>query len=327
MSILKTHDSLLLDLDGTVWEGGQALQCVVDVINSCGIPAVYVTNNASRSPQTVADMLGAIGLDADANHVVTSAQAVIKIAREDLPAGAKVLVIGADSFRALARDAGFIVVDSADDQPAAVLQGMDKSVGWEQLSEGALAINQGAKYYASNLDTSLPTERGMAVGNGSLVAAVVSTTGVEPISAGKPEPAMFTQAAKLVNSSKPLAVGDRLDTDIVGGNNAAMDTFHVLTGVSRELALIEATPEERPNFIGAGFHELSLSEAQARPGAQGGFRARFDGYDIVLQGGNEKSTSVEALRTVLEVAWAGSEPPRYIQPRSEAAERVVSTWR
>ena len=327
MSILKTHDSLLLDLDGTVWEGGQALQCVVDVINSCGVPAVYVTNNASRSPQTVADMLEEIGLETDANRVVTSAQAVVKIAREDLPAGAKVLVIGADSFRSLARDAGFVVVDSADDKPAAVLQGMHKSVGWEQLSEGALAINQGAKYYASNLDTSLPTERGMAVGNGALVAAVVSTTGVEPISAGKPEPAMFTQAAKLVNSSKPLAVGDRLDTDIVGGNNAAMDTFHVLTGVSRELALIEAKPEERPNFIGAGFHELSLSEAQARPGAQGGFKARFDGYDIVLQGGTEKSTSVEALRTVLEVAWAGSEPPRYIQPRSEAAERVVSTWR
>ncbi|OFP64648.1 HAD family hydrolase [Corynebacterium sp. HMSC074C01] len=327
MSILKTHDSLLLDLDGTVWEGGQALQCVVDVVNSCGIPAVYVTNNASRSPQTVAGMLGEIGLETDAQHVVTSAQAVVKIAREELPAGAKVLVIGADSFRSLAREAGFDVVHSADDKPAAVLQGMDKSVGWEQLSEGALAISHGAKFFASNLDTSLPTERGMAVGNGSLVAAIVSTTGVEPISAGKPEPAMFTQAAKLVGSTKPLAVGDRLDTDIVGGNNAAMDTFHVLTGVSRELALIEATAEERPDFIGAGFHELSLSAAQARPGSQGGFRARFDGYDIVLQGGNEKSTSIEALRTVLEVAWAGNEPPRYIQPRSEAAERVVSTWR
>lgn len=326
MSILTTHDSLLLDLDGTVWEGGQVLQCVVDVINSCGIPAVYVTNNASRSPHTVADMLGQIGLDTDAKHVVTSAQAAVRMAREDLPAGSKVLIIGADSFRTLARDAGFEVVSSADEKPAAVLQGMDKSVGWEQLSEGAIAINQGAKFYASNLDTQLPTERGLAVGNGSLVAAITSTTGVEPKSAGKPEPAMFTQAAKLVGSTKPLAVGDRLDTDIAGGNTAAMDTFHVLTGVSRELELIEAPAELRPNFVGAGFHELSLSEAQARPGAQGGFMARYDGYDIVLQGGNEKSTSIEALRTVLEVAWAGSQAPRYIQPRSEFAEKAVSTW-
>ena len=144
MSILKTHDSLLLDLDGTVWEGGQALQCVVDVVNSCGIPTVYVTNNASRSPQTVAEMLGEIGVKTDAGHVVTSAQAAIRMAREDLSAGAKVLIIGADSFRALAREAGFEVVDSADDKPAAVLQGMDKSVGWTQLSEGAIAINNGA---------------------------------------------------------------------------------------------------------------------------------------------------------------------------------------
>ena len=179
------------------------------------------------------------------------------MAREDLSAGAKVLIIGADSFRALAREAGFEVVDSADDKPAAVLQGMDKSVGWTQLSEGAIAINNGAKYYASNLDTQLPTERGLAVGNGSLVAAITSTTGVEPKSAGKPEPAMFTQAAKLVGATKPLAVGDRLDTDIAGGNTAAMDTFHVLTGVSRELELIEAPVDLRPNFIGAGFH-LSL---------------------------------------------------------------------
>ncbi|MDO5031647.1 HAD-IIA family hydrolase [Corynebacterium sp.] len=327
MNILKSHDSLLLDLDGTVWEGGQALQCVVDVINSCGIPAVYVTNNASRSPQTVARMLTEIGLETDTDRVLTSAQAILRLAARDFPAGTKALVVGADSFRTLAREAGFDVVGSADDEPALVFQGMHKSVGWVELSEAALAINRGAKYYASNLDTSLPTERGFAVGNGSLVAAVVSATGVEPISAGKPEPAMFAYAAKRVNSKRPLAVGDRLDTDIAGGNNAAMDTFHVLTGVSGELELIEAPMENRPNFIGAGFHELSLSEAEARPGPQGDFTARFDGYDIILQGGHAKSTSIQALRTVLEVAWAAPEPPRYIQPRSEAAERAVSTWR
>ncbi|HCG2963375.1 TPA: HAD-IIA family hydrolase [Corynebacterium striatum] len=327
MNILKAHDSLLLDLDGTVWEGGQPLQCVVDVINSCGVPAVYVTNNASRSPQAVSEMLREIGLHADAEHVVTSAQAALVLMGAEIPAGSKVLIIGADSFRALARDAGYEVVNSADDKPAAVLQGMDKSVGWEQLSEAAYAINNGAKFYASNLDTSLPTERGFAVGNGALVGAVAAATGVEPISAGKPEPAMFTYAAKKIGSKKPLAVGDRLNTDIAGGNTAAMDTFHVLTGVSGELELIEAPVEHRPTFVGAGFHELSLPTAVAKPSAQGDFRARVDGYDIVLQGGNPKSTSIQALRTVLEVAWAMPEPPRYIQPRSEFAEKAVAAWR
>ncbi|MDK4233611.1 HAD-IIA family hydrolase [Corynebacterium accolens] len=327
MSVLSKHDALLLDLDGTVWEGGRPLSNVVDVINTCGVPAVYVTNNASRSPEAVATMLTDIGLTADSGDIVTSAQAVLQLAAEEIPSGAKVLIIGADSFRNLAKDMGFSVVSSADDKPAAVLQGFDKSVGWEQLTEGALAIRAGAKYFASNLDTSLPIERGLGVGNGSLVAAVQKATGVEPVSAGKPEPAMFFLAAKKVGSKKPLAVGDRLDTDIVGGNTAAMNTFHVLTGVSGELELIEAPVEARPNFIGAGMHELSLPISQVRPGPQGDFTARCDGYDVLLQGGNESSTSVQALRTVLEVAWSMPAPPRYIQPRSEFAEKVVSKWR
>lgn len=327
MSVLSQHDALLLDLDGTVWEGGRPLQRVVDVINSCGVPAVYVTNNASRSPGGVVEMLGKIGLETDVEHVVTSAQAVLTLAAQELPAGSRVLVVGADSFRALAREAGFSVVSSAEDKPAAVFQGMSREVGWNQLSEAAYALHAGARFYASNMDTSLPTERGLAVGNGSMVAAVVSATGVEPTSAGKPEPAMFKLAANKVASKKPLAVGDRLNTDIAGGNAAAMNTFHVLTGVSGELELIEAPAPLRPNFIGAGFHELSLPCSAAKPGPQGGFKARFDGFDIVLEGGEEKSTSIQALRTVLEVAWAMPEPPRYVQPRSEIAEKALSQWR
>ncbi|WP_312714509.1 HAD-IIA family hydrolase [Corynebacterium flavescens] len=327
MSILSQHDSLLLDLDGTVWEGGRPLQRVVDVINSCGVPAIYVTNNASRSPAAVADMLEKIGIGTDVEHIVTSAQSVLTLAAQQLPAGAKVLVVGAESFRALARDAGFNVVASADDKPVAVFQGMSPEIGWKQLSEAALAINAGARYFASNMDTSLPTKRGLAVGNGSMVAAVVSATGVDPVSAGKPEPAMFKLAAAKVGSKKPLAVGDRLDTDIAGGNAAAMNTFHVLTGVSGELDLIEAPAPLRPNFIGAGFHELSLPCSVAKPGAQGGFTARFDGLDILLQGGEDNSTSIQALRTVLEVAWAMPKPPRYVQPRSEFAEKAVTQWR
>lgn len=134
MNILKAHDSLLLDLDGTVWEGGQPLRCVVDVINSCGVPAVYVTNNASRSPEAVASMLSEIGLLADPEHIVTSAQASLVLMASEIPAGSKVLVIGAESFRTLTREAGYQVVDSAEDKPAAVVQGMDKAIGWKELS-------------------------------------------------------------------------------------------------------------------------------------------------------------------------------------------------
>ena len=326
MSLLTTHDALLLDLDGTVWAGGAPIDGAVDTINTCGLPSVYVTNNASRSPEKVASMLREIGLNAQSNDVLTSAQAAITLAKQEIPAGAKVLIVGAETFRDLARAAGFQVVASADDEPAAVLQGFDPSVGWADLTEAALSLRKGARYFASNLDTSLPIERGLAVGNGSLVAAVTSATGVKPESTGKPGPEMFLQAARQLGSTTPLVAGDRLNTDILGGNNADMDTFHVLTGVSGHMALIEAPAEQRPNFLGRDLRDLSLSEEEARPGAQGGFTARFDGQDIRLENGDPGATSMNALRTVLEVAWALPTPPRYVRPCSDAAEAAVESW-
>lgn len=327
MSLIEQHDALLLDLDGTVWEGGRAIDGAVDFINSCGLPSVYVTNNASRAPEAVAEKLRGIGLKVETADVLTSAQAAVTLAGAHVPQGAKILVIGADSFRDLVRAAGYTVVASADDKPDAVLQGFDPSVDWAQLTEGALAIRQGAKYVASNLDSSLPTERGLAVGNGSLVAAIESATGVSPVSAGKPEPEMFVQAAKLVGAKRPLAVGDRLNTDIAGGNAAAMNTFHVLTGVSHEMELIEASKEYRPNFIGDSLSDMTRSAYELAPGAQGGFTARVDGLDVLVDNGDSNATSVQALRTVLEVVWSMGKAPRYIQPVSEKAESVIRGWR
>ena len=103
MSLIEQHDALLLDLDGTVWEGGRAIEGAVDFINSCGLPSIYVTNNASRAPENVAEKLAAIGLKANASDVLTSAQAAVTLAGEHIEPGAKVLVIGADSFRYLDR--------------------------------------------------------------------------------------------------------------------------------------------------------------------------------------------------------------------------------
>ncbi|HHU67532.1 HAD-IIA family hydrolase [Corynebacterium sp.] len=326
MSLLRTHDALLLDLDGTVWEGGRAVAGAVEAINAAGVPGVYITNNAMRSPESVAEKLQAIGLDAGAADVVTAAQAAIDLAAEHLQAGDAVYVIGTESFRDLVRAAGYRVVDSAAEQPKAVLQGLDPEAGWAELSEAALAIRNGATYFASNLDTTLPSERGLLVGNGSMVAAVVSATEVTPTSAGKPEPAMFHTAARRLNAQRPLVVGDRLDTDIEGGNAAGMPTFHVLTGVSGHIALLEAPKELRPTYVAENLSALTEDAAVLRPGAQGGFTARVDGNDILLDRGRPESTSIQALRTVLEVAWAMKKPADLIRPISEHAARAVSDW-
>lgn len=326
MSLLSAYDALLLDLDGTVWEGGRAVAGAVEAVNAAGVPALYITNNAMRSPESVAEKLQGIGLQAEAADVVTAAQAAIDLAAEHLQPGDAVYVIGTASFRELVRAAGYRVVDSAAEQPRAVLQGLDPEAGWAELSEAALAIRGGATYFASNLDTTLPSERGLLVGNGSMVAAVVSATEVTPTSAGKPEPAMFLTAARRLNAQRPLVVGDRLDTDIEGGNAAGMPTLHVLTGVSGHIALLEAPKELRPTYVAEDLGALTADPAILRPGAQGGFTARVDGNDILLDRGRPESTSIEALRTVLEVAWAMKRPADLIRPISEHAARAVSDW-
>lgn len=326
MALSTTYDALLLDLDGTVWEGGEAIPHAVEAIAESGLESVYITNNASRSPAAVAEMLRAIGLRVDESAVLTSAQAAARLAKQHLADGDAVYVLGTEAFRDIARAEGLRVVDSADEDPKAVLHGHSTSTGWAELSEAALAINRGAAYFASNLDTTLPMQRGLMVGNGSMVAAVMSATGVSPESAGKPEPEMFLQAASMVGASRPLSVGDRLDTDIEGAVAAGIPALHVLTGVSGPLALIEAPKDRRPTFIGEDMRALGRDAAELRPGQQGGFSARVDGRDIILSRGNEGATSIEALRTVLEVAWLMETPPELVRPNSDAAEAATSEW-
>ncbi|AKV58444.1 HAD-IIA family hydrolase [Corynebacterium riegelii] len=326
MALQDTYDALLLDLDGTVWEGGDAIEHAVEAINAAGVPAVYITNNASRSAAEVAQMLRAIGLQAQDNDVLTSAQAALGLAEEHLSPGDPVLVLGAPSFRDLVANAGYRVVDSADENPKVVLHGHNPETGWHQLSEAALSIARGAVYLASNLDTTLPMQRGLMVGNGSMVAAVTSATGVTPRAAGKPEPAMFLQAAGALGAKRPLAVGDRMDTDIAGAVAAGIPALHVLTGVSGPLALIEAPKELRPTFIAEDMRALAQDAEQLKPSAQGGFGARVDGRDIILSHGNEGATSIQALRTVLEVAWMMDTPPELVRPNSDAAEAATANW-
>ncbi|QPK84144.1 HAD-IIA family hydrolase [Corynebacterium qintianiae] len=326
MTLSSLFDALLLDLDGTVWAGDAALPGAVEAIISSGLRALYITNNASRGPAEVADKLRVMGLNAGPDDVVTSAQAAGVLAGRHLSPGDPVLVVGAPSFRMLVDEAGYRVVDTAADAPKVVLHGHSPETGWAQLSEAALAIAGGAIYVASNLDTTLPTERGLLVGNGSMVAAVTSATGVVPESAGKPEPAMFLQAAQLAGAKRPLAVGDRLNTDIAGAVAAGMPSLHVLTGVSGPIELLEAPPAHRPTYIGESMSALAQDPETLKPSAQGGFSARIDGDDIILSRGNEGATSIQALRTVLEVAWHMDKPPALVRPNSEVAEAATLQW-
>ncbi|GAA1135307.1 HAD-IIA family hydrolase [Nesterenkonia lutea] len=250
--LIHSYDGVLFDLDGVLYAGPSAIDGAAEAVEELvrlEVPRAYVTNNASRSAQQVAEHLQSLGIPALTEEVFGSAPAGIILLTESVAPGASVLVTGSDYLRELVEQAGFVVVRSSVQTPDAVIQGFDPSLSWADLAEASYAINAGAQWFATNLDLSIPRERGIAPGNGALIEAVGRATGQRPRAAGKPEPVMFTQAAQYLQLTNPLVVGDRLDTDVLGGNRAGFDTTLVLTGIDSEAAAAQAEPESQPRWI------------------------------------------------------------------------------
>ena len=249
-------DLILADLDGVIYTGRHALPYAVESINRAAesIRVGYITNNASRTPASVADHLTSLGLTVAPDEVVTSPQAAIKILVGLVPAGSTILVVGGEGLLEVVRAAGFVPTDSAEDKPAAVIQGFSPDVGWRQLAEASYALardaeGNGIPWVATNTDWSIPQERGIAPGNGTLVSAVHSAVGILPVVAGKPERPIFDEAIARFGGTHPVFIGDRLDTDILGANRAGIPSIMVLTGIDGVKQVIAAAPEERPHFL------------------------------------------------------------------------------
>ena len=257
--LVETADVLLIDLDGVCYAGTRDIPHAaagLAAARESGVKFQFLTNNASRTPEQVAEKLKGHGIAADPTEVMTAAMDAVEILTQKIEPESKVLVIGTQALIDTVAKAGFEVVSKASEQPVAVIQGYGPEVGWRQLSEAAYAISAGALFMATNLDATLPTEDGFALGNGSLVAAVEHATGQKPFAGGKPFAGIYRKAAAHAGATKPLAVGDRLDTDIAGAVAADMLSLHVLTGVSDAKAVALAYPDRRPSYLGLDLTDL-----------------------------------------------------------------------
>jgi HAD superfamily hydrolase (TIGR01457 family) len=257
------YDTALLDLDGVVYRGKDAVPHAVSALMSAadaGMRLAYVTNNASRTPEAVAEHLRELGLPAGAEDVVTAAQAVARMIAEQVPSGARVLVVGGEGLRQALLGYGLVLVANADDDPAAVVQGYVPETSWKDLAEAAYAIERGVPWFAANTDQTMPTARGIAPGNGALVGAVAAATGTWPTVAGKPEPALHRETMIRTEARRPLVVGDRLDTDIEGANRAGVDSLLVLTGVTRLEELRDVPKEHQPTYVARDLRGLVEAE-------------------------------------------------------------------
>lgn len=320
--LAQVYDLALVDLDGVAYRGPAAIPHAPESLTAAraaGMGIVFITNNASREPETVADQLVSLGIAATAEEVLTSAQAAVALLVDEVPAGARVLAVGGPGLVTAVREAGFTLVTSAHDAPVAVVQGFAPDVSWRELAEAAYAVQRGARHIVSNLDLTLPNEHGLAPGNGSLVGAVVNATGVVPRSAGKPEPSMYRLAVERRGAQRPLVVGDRLDTDLGGARAAGYPGLHVFTGVSDARDAVLAAPGERPTYLSVDLRGLLEPHPAPTAGPDawwtcGARAARVDDGELRLDG--QGDVDIDLVRAACGATWAAADAGTPVRPET-----------
>lgn len=303
-------DGLICDLDGVVYRGGDAVPHAVASLTASGLPVVYATNNASRRPRDVAEHLRSLGLDVEESRVVTSSTTAAAVLADRLREGARVLAVGGPGVTQALMSVGLRAVQPREmagvgEPVQAVLQGYGSDVTASDLAEAAYAIQGGALWVATNDDATLPTERGVAPGNGSLVGAVASAVDVEARVTGKPHAPMYLIAAEVLGAApeRVLALGDRLETDVRGATAAGTRSALVLTGVHGWSDAAKAGRELRPGLVLQDLRDLGrsypapvLDEGAHRRGEA---RARVVDGEVQVEG-----EGADALRASLDALWS-----------------------
>jgi 4-nitrophenyl phosphatase len=255
---LSKARGFVLDMDGVLYRGDEPLPGLSDFVATCdarGVPFVFVTNNSMRTPDQYVAKLADMGVAVAAGRIVTSGISVLEYLTEHFPRGTRVYIIGMPALHeVLINDDTGYVLDATS--PELIVCGSDLTLTYEKLKIATLAIRRGAAWVATNPDPTLPVEEGLWPGAGAILAALRATTEAEPLVVGKPEPVMMQQALRRmgVPPTEAVMVGDRLDTDILGGIRSGMTTALVLTGVETPATL--AAQAIKPDYVLRDLAEL-----------------------------------------------------------------------
>lgn len=327
-TLAALHDCLLLDLDGTVFRGHSPTPGAVQTLQSVDSRSLFVTNNASRSADDVAAHLRELGFTATAADVVTSAQSAARLLAGRLPSGSAVLVVGTDALAAEVAAVGLRPVRAADERPAAVVQGLSMTLCWADLAEAALAIRSGSLWVTANLDVTLPTERGLLPGNGSMVAALRAATGAEPLVAGKPGPALVEDALARGRFGSPLVVGDRLDTDIAGAVAVGLPSLMVLSGVGTASDVVHADADRRPTYLAADLRALLDDPAQSVIGPHPAWRTDTagDAVTVTATGRDPGADGLSLVRAAARAVWDADRPGLGLRAGDDTSRAVLQRW-
>jgi 4-nitrophenyl phosphatase len=224
---------IIADLDGVVYRGHTPIDSAVEsfaIWREAGIPYCFVTNNSTRTTAEVAAKLTAMGIPTSPDQVISSATGTNAILRKAWPRGGRAFVLGAPSLVQAVEDAGLDIAETGVD---CVVVGLDRSLTYERLDRAVGLVLSGAKLIGTNPDVLLPKDDGFEPGAGSLLAAIVAATRVEPIIVGKPQPHLIHDAVAClgIRHEHAIMIGDQLDTDIVAAQKAGVFSVLVETGV------------------------------------------------------------------------------------------------
>lgn len=241
--LLDNIQHLIIDMDGVLYRGDEAIPGTkefIEFLRTQGIGFTLATNNATKTQQQFVDKLAGMGVSVYPEEILTSSLATASYLASIAPMGTRVFVVGQDGLRLALHEAGFDLVEKEAEY---VVVGMDFTICYERLKDAALQIRAGARFIGTNPDRTFPSELGIVPGAGSLLAFLKAATGMSPTIIGKPETAMMEQAlAQMGAQSATTAVlGDRLETDILAGQRAALCTLLVLSGVTDRALLAEST--------------------------------------------------------------------------------------
>ncbi|GAA1160223.1 HAD-IIA family hydrolase [Nocardioides aquiterrae] len=306
-ALCRVHDLAMLDLDGVVYVGGAAVPGAPGHLakaRAAGMRLAFITNNASRPPEQVAAHLRDLGVEAESDDVVTSSQAAARLLADRFGRAARIVALGAEGLREALEAEGLVPV-GANDEAVAIATGYSPDVRWAEIMRAAVRIRDGLPWVASNTDLTFPAEFGLAPGHGVLVDMLRRFAGVQPDVAGKPARPLLDETVRRVGGERPLMVGDRLDTDILGARNAGLASLLVLTGVTGLPELVAAPPEQRPTYLAPDLGGLLVAHeapvADGRAFALGGWRASVDDGALVVTG---RGDPADWWRAVAEAAWA-----------------------
>ena len=230
--------SLIIDMDGVIWRADTPigdLAAIFRRIREHGLKFLFATNNSTRTSEQYVTRLRTFGVNVELWQVVTSSQAAAHALAQKFPPGTKVFMIGEDGLRIPLEERGFEVLATEDSlQAQAVVMGLDRGFNFQKAVEAALLVRNGVPFYATNPDKTFPTPRGLIPGAGAWYSVVTTATDIQPVVAGKPFPFLMELSMERLGTAKEetLVIGDRIDTDIAGGQVVGCPTALVLTGVS-----------------------------------------------------------------------------------------------